>query len=76
MAGWPLCCLEPAPPCSPAIAGEEPAMKKLIRAPFLTNALLSVIACELLLLIRRQNDFTVTGGGDQREVRLAWCAQR
>jgi hypothetical protein len=46
-------------------------MKKLIRAPYLTNTLLSVIACELLLLIRRQNDFTVTVDGDQREVRLA-----
>jgi hypothetical protein len=36
------------------------AMKRLIRAPYLTNALLLVIACELFLLPRRREVFTIT----------------
>jgi hypothetical protein len=34
-------------------------MKKLIRAPYVTNVLLFIIACELLLLPRRKEVLTM-----------------
>ena len=40
-------------------------MKRLIRAPYLTNVLLFIIACELLLLPRRKEVFTITFNREQ-----------